>query len=136
MTPWIFTSRRCSKPLLSGTNVPDRQLGARSAHRLDDLRHEEIAAGIDPVQIVDQQHHRLGLGAQLDQPAQEREQPALTCRRIELQRRCLGIRHSEKVEYQRSVVGKPVVEQRQFAGDLLPRLTLTVLLGDPEQVAQ
>ena len=75
------------------------------------------------MQVVDQQHDRLGLGTQLDQAAQEREQPALPHRGFELERGSLRVADAEEVEHQRAVVGKAVVEQRQLAGDLLPCFT-------------
>jgi hypothetical protein len=67
---------------------------------------------------------------------QEREEPALPHRGLELQRGSLRISDAEEVEHEGAIVGESVVEQCQLAGDLLTRLARSVLLGDPEQVAQ
>ena len=88
------------------------------------------------MQVVDQKHDRLGLGAELDQTAQEGEEPALAHRGLELERGRLRVRNAQEVQYQGAVVSESVVEQRQLAGDLLTRLARPVLLCDPKQVAQ
>jgi hypothetical protein len=88
------------------------------------------------VQVIDQQHDRLGFGSELNQTAEKGEEPALSDRGLELERRSLRVRNAQEVEHERAVVGEAVVEQRQLAGDLLPRLARPVLVGDAEQVAQ
>ena len=88
------------------------------------------------MQVVDQEHDRLRLRAQLEQPPQECEESALADGGLELQCRRVRIGDAKEVEDQRAVLGKAVVEQRQLTRDLLSRLARAILFDDPEQVAQ
>ena len=129
---------RLARPvgLVLGAEV-DQQQRARRAHRLDDLRQEQVAAGIDPVQVVDQQHDRLGLGAQLHQTAQEGEEPALAHRGLELERRApSGPPTPRKSSTRARSSAKASSSSASSPAIFCARLARPVLLGDAEQVAQ
>src|SRR6266849_5380555 len=117
--------------LVLGPEV-DEEEHAPPLDRLGELRHEDVARPVDPVEIVDQDDKGLALAEPLDQAPEEAQQLSLLRLRIDSRRWILRIRHAEELEQQRQRVAEALVEKQQRAGDLSPRFVVRVLLADSE----
>jgi len=113
----------------------DQEERARAGHRVDQRLDERRAAAVDPVEILPQQQRRLAAATSLGDALHDDEEPSLPRLGSHAQRGIRGIGYTEEVEEQRQVIGQRLVEQQQGAGDLPPRRLVTLLLGDPEEVA-
>ena len=112
------------------------QQGARSVYGLHELREKGFASRIDPVQVVDQNHARLGLAAVFHQTTHELEKLPLPRLGLHQRRWPLRIGHAEEIEQHGQRLSEAPVEQEQPSGDLLARHRVGVLLADPEVSAQ
>src|SRR5205823_4391982 len=104
--------------------------------RRDELRQEHLAAAVHPVEILDQEHARLPAAPRLDQPREQRTEPALARLGVHALSPALGVRHAEEVEEERERFGELRVEQEYRAGDLPAACLVAILLGDAEVPAQ
>jgi hypothetical protein len=82
----------------------------RAAHRLDRLREKSVAAGVDPLRVVDHQHARLALATCPYQLADEGHELPLARLRTEPRHRARRIGHAEEIEHQRHGLLEALVE--------------------------
>ncbi len=121
--------------MVLGAEVHQQQRTS-ARQRLDQVGEERLAAAVDPVEVLDQEHLRLVTAPGVKHPPHRREELALAGRAAHLARRAVGVGDAEELEHERQARLERLVEQQQPARDLLARGLIRVLRADAEVAPQ
>jgi hypothetical protein len=115
-----------------------QQEARRARDGVHPLLEEDLAAGIQPVEVLDERRDtpRPARVGALHEAAQYAEELALLRIGIHTRHGTLRVRDAEEFEEQRQDLAEPLVQEQQATRDLLARRAIVVLLGDAVVTAE
>jgi hypothetical protein len=99
--------------------VVSQQQDAACGQAIDEGIKDDLASGLKPVQILDDEEQGLTLALQKEEPLQRIQDEALAVGRIEQPQRIVPGEGVEKPEEGSDGVSEPLIEVENLAGDLL-----------------